>query len=194
MRVPVERVDHLLNLVGELGTINEQGLSLVADQRALEMQIREWCRQATDAGWPPSRTAWEQMLGSLRARVAALHRSSRRVLTAHGFLVREVREASMHLRLLPASDLFERFPRPVRDLARAAGKEVRLVVEGEETRLDKKILDELYDPVLHLLRNAVGHGIEPPAAREAAGKPREGTVTLRALPRGRESPQYRAVF
>ena len=86
--------------------------------------------------------------------------------------MREVNDSGLDLRLLPASTLFERFPRPVRDLARSAGKEVHLVIEGEQTRLDRKVLDALYDPLLHLLRNAIDHGIETPADREAAGKPR----------------------
>jgi two-component system chemotaxis sensor kinase CheA len=87
-------------------------------------------------------------------------------------------------RMVPIGPLFERFRRVVRDLSVASGKDVLLEVHGEGTELDKRMIDELADPLIHMVRNAVDHGLEPPAAREAAGKPRAGTITLRAAHRG----------
>ncbi|MBE9016099.1 hybrid sensor histidine kinase/response regulator [Chroococcidiopsidales cyanobacterium LEGE 13417] len=83
------------------------------------------------------------------------------------------------LRLLPLSNMFALFPRLVRDLAKQQGKEINLVIEGGDTKADKRILEEMKDPLLHLLRNAVDHGIETPQERENSGKPRTATIHLR---------------
>jgi two-component system chemotaxis sensor kinase CheA len=82
--------------------------------------------------------------------------------------------------MLPIRHVFERFPRLVRDLARQQGKQVELVLQGEETRVDKAVIDEIGEPLVHLIRNAVDHGIEAPAARVARGKPATGTLLLSA--------------
>jgi two-component system chemotaxis sensor kinase CheA len=82
--------------------------------------------------------------------------------------------------MVPVWQVFDRFPRLVRDAARSSGKEVDLVVEGKEIELDRSMLDEIGDPVVHLLRNAIDHGIESPADRQAAGKPAVGRLTLSA--------------
>jgi two-component system, chemotaxis family, sensor kinase CheA len=82
--------------------------------------------------------------------------------------------------MLPLRHVFERFPRLVRDLARQQGKQVELVLQGEDTRVDKAVIDELGEPLVHLIRNAVDHGIEPPAVRAARGKPPAGTLLLSA--------------
>jgi two-component system chemotaxis sensor kinase CheA len=91
-----------------------------------------------------------------------------------------VRETVMSLRLVPMGRVLNRFHSLVRRLAREQGKEARLVLEGEATETDKSTADALAEPLLHLVRNAIDHGIEPPAEREAAGRPRHGTVTISA--------------
>ena len=80
----------------------------------------------------------------------------------------------MRVRMVPVRDLFARMRLVVRDLTRETGKEVELVVTGEETEIDKLVVERMADPLLHLVRNAVSHGLEPAAEREAAGKPAEG--------------------
>jgi two-component system chemotaxis sensor kinase CheA len=85
----------------------------------------------------------------------------------------DLQEQVMLARLLPIENVFNRFPRMVRDLARKSGKQVRFIVEGEQTGLDRSVIDEIGDPLLHLLRNAVDHGVEPPAERRAAGNHRK---------------------
>jgi two-component system, chemotaxis family, sensor kinase CheA len=87
-------------------------------------------------------------------------------------------------RMVPIGPLFERFRRVIRDLSLSSGKEVALQIGGEKTELDKRMIDELSDPLIHMVRNAVDHGLEPPGEREAAGKPRAGTVSLLASHRG----------
>ena len=91
-----------------------------------------------------------------------------------------LQDTVMDMRLIPLKKVFDKFPRLVRDLAREEDKRVDFSVEGENIELDRTILDEISDPLMHVLRNAVDHGIEPPEAREDAGKPRTGSVELRA--------------
>ncbi len=94
------------------------------------------------------------------------------------------RRTATDLRMVPVGRIFSRFPVLVRDLAREQGKRVRVLLEGEDTRLDKSTADAVAEPLLHLVRNAVDHGIEPPGEREAAGKPAEATLALRAAQEG----------
>lgn len=94
--------------------------------------------------------------------------------------LRELQEGVMAIRTQPVKSVFSRMPRLVRELSSQLGKEVRLLVTGEATEIDKTVVEQLADPLTHLLRNALDHGIEPPAARLAAGKPRQGTIHLGA--------------
>ncbi|NKC31266.1 chemotaxis protein CheA [Falsiroseomonas selenitidurans] len=98
--------------------------------------------------------------------------------------LRELQEGVMAIRTQPVKSVFARMPRLVRDLSAQLGKEVRLVVTGEATEIDKTVVEQLADPLTHLLRNALDHGIEAPEQRVAAGKPRQGTVHLSAEQRG----------
>ena len=97
---------------------------------------------------------------------------------------RELQESVMRVRMVPISFAFARFPRMVRDLGRKLGKQVRLELAGEQTELDKTVMERISDPLVHLVRNAVDHGIEPPETRRAAGKPETGTVRLNAYHKG----------
>ena len=94
--------------------------------------------------------------------------------------LRDLREAIMRVRLVPVLEIFSRLPFVVRDLSRETGKQVRLVLEGQDTEVDKYIVERLKEPLLHLVRNAVSHGVETPEERVAAGKPPEATLLLRA--------------
>lgn len=129
----------------------------------------------------------------LREAVQALTRGRRHqpaeVLVDHAMLsltrtLQQLEEALMETRLLPISTVLGRFTRLVRDLARTEGKEVRLEVAGGETRIDKTVLDRIGEPLVHLITNAIIHGVETPDRREAGGKPREAAITLRATQRG----------
>ncbi len=149
VRISVERLDALMNLVGELVT-NRNRLQLVEDElRSLHGK--------------------EEVMGQLNE-----------TSTHMGRVVDQLQEEVMRARMLPISSLFDKFPRIVRDVARVAGKQVNLVIEGGTTELDRSLIEVIGDPLIHLLRNAVDHGIEPPAAREVAGKPATGTVNLSA--------------
>ena len=101
-----------------------------------------------------------------------------------GMLTGELQESVMMMRMIPASRVFSRFPRMVRDLARDLGKQIDLVIEDNDTELDKSVADEIGDPLIHLIRNAVDHGVETPQERAAAGKEARGTVLLSAAHEG----------
>lgn len=95
-------------------------------------------------------------------------------------LTEEIRDMTMNVRMLPIGTMFSRFRRLVRDLSLELGKEVEMAVEGADTELDKTVIEKLHDPMVHLIRNCIDHGIESPGVREAAGKKRRGTVLLSA--------------
>jgi two-component system chemotaxis sensor kinase CheA len=111
-------------------------------------------------------------LPKLRESVAAMERNTR-----------ELHERVMAVRMLPVGTLFQRYVRTVYDIAQATGKQIALATAGEETEIDKSMLELLADPLTHLIRNAADHGIETPEARRAAGKPEEGSIRLRAFHR-----------
>lgn len=97
---------------------------------------------------------------------------------------REIQESAMSMRMLPVNMTFNRFPRVVRDLSQKLGKQVNLVIEGGATEIDKSMIEKLVDPLTHLVRNSIDHGIETPAIRREAGKPEIGTVVLSAAQKG----------
>lgn len=141
IKVRTDRLDHLVNLVGELVS--------------LQAQISLRAQQGTD----------REML----AHAEQLER-----------LVRESRELSMELHMVPVETLFSPFRRLVRDLAKELGREVRLELAGTETELDKNVVESLRDPLLHIVRNSIDHGIEPPEVRKERGKPPAGRLIMRA--------------
>ncbi|MBM0108363.1 chemotaxis protein CheA [Steroidobacter sp. S1-65] len=148
IRVSTEKIDELMNTVGEL----------VITQSML-----------TQLGSKFSGAAAEQ----LRSGLAALERN-----------VRELQESVMRVRMLPISFVFSRFPRMVRDLSQRLGKQVDLKMTGDQTELDKTVMEKIGDPLVHLVRNSVDHGIEMPDVRAAGGKTPNGTVFLNAYHKG----------
>jgi len=149
VRTSVERLDHLMNLVGEL----------ITDRNRLNL-IRSHLE---------GRFGQEEQVGELSETIAHL-----------GRITDQLQAEVMGIRMLPISNLFNKFPRLVRDLARQAGKQVDLVLRGEETELDRSVIEVISDPLIHLLRNAVDHGIETPQERLAAGKTERGIILLSA--------------
>jgi two-component system chemotaxis sensor kinase CheA len=148
IRVSVEKIDELMNTVGEL-VITQAMLSQLG--LALEGGNAE----------------------KLRAGLQQLERNTR-----------ELQESVMRVRMLPISFVFSRFPRMVRDIAQRLGKQIDLKLTGEQTELDKTVLEKIGDPLVHLVRNSIDHGIEMPEVRVAAGKDAAGTVHLDACHRG----------
>ena len=148
IRVSIEKVDQLINLVGEL--VITQAMLL---QTATQMQ----------------ESAPERLLNGL----AQLERNTR-----------DLQESVMSIRMMPISFVFSRFPRVVRDLSSKLGKQVELKTSGETTELDKSLIERIADPLTHLIRNSLDHGIESPERRLEAGKSPVGTITLKAYHQG----------
>jgi two-component system chemotaxis sensor kinase CheA len=144
----VERLEHMMNLVGEL----------VIDQTRIHQVERTQSRRFSD-----------ESVNDLAQISDHLSR-----------IIGELQESVMKARMLPIEQLFNRFPRMVRDLSRDLGKEIELVIEGKDTELDRTLIEEIADPLIHLIRNAVDHGIEMPEKRQQSGKIAKGTLTIRA--------------
>ena len=122
----------------------------------------------------------------VRALQELLERHRRDLLDLDNQLSRSVdrlRESALDLRVVPVETLFGQFPRVVRELARVQGKKIRFDMDGGDVRIDKSMVEMLYDPLMHMVRNGIDHGIEPPDEREAAGKPAQAMLTLRAAQR-----------
>jgi two-component system, chemotaxis family, sensor kinase CheA len=145
IRVPAERLDVLVNLVGELVTVQAR-LSQTAAERG-------------DADLSAIAEEVERLTGDLR-------------------------DSALNIRMLPIGSTFSKFKRLVRDLSAELGKEIEMTTDGADTELDKTVIEKLNDPLVHLIRNCIDHGVELPEARLAAGKPRHGTVHLAAVHSG----------
>jgi two-component system chemotaxis sensor kinase CheA len=152
VRIDVERLDGLMNLVGEL----------VIDRTRLQ-QVREHLAPFMKDG---NLTELAQNFEETTSHLARI--------------TDELQEEIMRSRMLPVRSVLSRLPRLVRDVAAKCGKKVDLQTAGEETELDRSVIEEISDPLVHILRNAVDHGIEMPDERKAAGKPESGTVTVTA--------------
>jgi two-component system chemotaxis sensor kinase CheA len=113
---------------------------------------------------------------ALRAKDSALQEAT----SVMSGLVEEIRDGALRLRMVPIGETFNRFQRVVRDVGRELGKDIELLITGADTELDKTVVEKIGDPLMHLVRNALDHGIEPAAARQAAGKPAKGTLRLNA--------------
>ena len=148
IRVSVEKIDSLINLVGEL-VITQAMLSQLSED--LDPTHFERLQQA----------------------LAQLEHNTR-----------DLQESVMSIRMLPISFIFSRFPRLVHDTSARLGKQVELILQGEHTELDKSVIEKLSDPLTHIVRNSIDHGIETPAERLAAGKPAQGSVKLAASHQG----------
>ncbi|MBB6696075.1 chemotaxis protein CheA, partial [Cohnella xylanilytica] len=149
VRVDVERLEKLLNLVGEL---------LIDNTRLQDVRRRLGEKYADE----PEADELSEIGHHI------------------GKVIGELQDGMMKTRMLPIEQLFNRFPRMMRDMAQQLGKEIALVLEGKETELDRTLIEEITDPIIHILRNSADHAIETPEERERLGKPRCGTVVLKA--------------
>jgi len=166
VRVGITKIDELVNLVGEL-VIGKTRL----DERLARLEELASASRSCDE--QSSVEGVSQLIDELRRAADSL-----------SFTISQTQGSVMEVRMLPLQTVFSRFPRAVRDLAREEGKSVRLEMSGEETELDKTLLERIRDPLMHIFRNAVGHGIESPLEREELGKSPTGMIALRAFCRG----------
>jgi len=210
LRVDSKRIDDLLNLVSEtvitkatFNQISSQFGEIQAELHSIESVYREKIKNLFDslpehlesiqAGksvkdirkeineqYGDIFTLFNGFETSLKNTVGKFRSTSQNL----GRITGELQEGVMRIRMVPISQIFSRFPRLVRDLSKNLSKKINLVIEGEETELDKAVIDDLLDPIMHSVRNSVDHGIESAEARKAAGKPEEGMVLLKAANEG----------
>lgn len=193
VRVSTGKLDAIIEQVGELQVAR---LANEVHMRRLAALIEELAQVAADLRKTPagalrsdsaSRDGGDAPMRPITALVAELRilRSDMNAGARHeAQLVDDLEEYVLRTRLMPVATVLETFPRMVRDLAHDLGKQVRLTIEGGDTEVDRSVLEQIKAPLTHLLRNAVDHGIEAPAARMAAGKPAEGHIKVTAAQRG----------
>jgi len=185
LRVDFDKLDLLLNLVGELvlgkADIHEVGGQLRHVTDDLEAQRRRQIPHQPDGGNGKS-GALDRALNQLEGVGHGLEQATRRL----DMVSAELRDQVMTLRMVPIAGLFNKYRRVVRDLSHSLGKEVDLTIQGAETELDKLLVEQLDDPLLHLVRNAVDHGIEAPEKRREHGKPERGRLLISASHRGHQ--------
>jgi two-component system chemotaxis sensor kinase CheA len=210
LRVDSKRIDDLLNLVSEtvitkatFNQISNQFNDLVNDLHGIETVYREKIKNLFDSlpdylekiqegssikdmrkeindEYGDIFSLFDGYEASLKNNVGKFRSTSQNL----GRITGELQEGVMRIRMVPISQIFNRFPRLVRDLSKSLNKKINLVIEGEETELDKSVIEDLLDPIMHSVRNSIDHGIESQEERKAAGKPEEGMVLLKATNEG----------
>lgn len=210
LRVDSRKIDNLLNMVSEAvinkSTINKVMIDLGAVQtdfttveKTIEYDMRNMIESIPDLARSLSEgkdyreivndfqerlskivSGYSQFSSKLKKSVTDLKNASQKLSINTGNL----QEGIMKIRMVPISSIFSRFPRLIRDLSHSLGKQIDLVMEGEDTELDKSVIEDLLDPLIHIVRNSVDHGIELPNERTAKGKNASGTVKLRASNEG----------
>ena len=210
LRVDSRRIDNLLNLVSE-AVIIKASFNQLAGQTAnelvkfqsVESQFRERIRTLLDnlpayleelqRGVPLNdiKKRFAEQYGDMGSMFDQYETESKGITGRFrsytqqlGTIAGELQEGVMKIRMVPINQIFSRFPRVVRDLQKDLNKKINLEIEGEDTELDKSVVEDLLDPIMHCVRNSVDHGIEAPEVRRAAGKPETGTVLLKASNEG----------
>jgi chemotaxis protein histidine kinase CheA len=191
LRVAVEKLDSLTHLAPEMVIQSLKATERHAELRRIEFSVarlRDRVREARLA--PPTRSRTAE-LGDYADALDAITRRMRALVTSVSddqarltLITEELRQHVIDLTMLPVSTVFDTFPRAVRDLSRSFGKEVDLTMSGGVTELEKRVIEKMADPLVHLVRNAIDHGLEPPAERVAAGKPAAGVLSIAAEQHG----------
>ncbi len=191
LRVAVEKLDSLSHLAPEMVIQSLKASERHAELRRIEYSVarlRDRVRESRLA--PPTRTRIAE-LGDYADSLEAISRRMRALVTSVSddqakltLITEELRQHVIELTMLPVSTVFDTFPRAVRDLSRSFGKEVDLTMTGGSTELEKRVIEKVADPLVHLVRNAIDHGLEAPEERGKAGKPFAGSLALGAEQRG----------
>ena len=175
IRVETHKLDKLMSQTGELSVTKLRVARRLADIEDVMMLWENISKHFPKSG-TEDKPEIEQFKALLNTLKNAVYTDSSRL----GLIAAELEESISRIRLLPLSTIFNLFQRMARDLAKEKAKDVQLIIEGGDTAADKRIIEEMKDPLMHMVRNAVDHGIETPAERERKNKPRTGTITLKA--------------
>ena len=193
LRVPLEKLDRLAHLAPEMVVQTLKAFERHTELRRLERMLSRLRDQVREARISHDSAAVDrgQQLGDYADALDIITRRLREFLVNFSddrvrlnLITEELRQNVIELTMLPVGSVFDAFPRAVRDLARMFGKEIELAIRGRETELDKKIVEQIAEPLIHLIRNSVDHGIETPASRRRLGKPAAGHLVLSAEQQG----------
>ena len=193
LRVPIDKLERLTHLAPEMVVQSLKAFERHTELRRIERVLSRLRDRVREARLMPVSSAADRSIQLVEHADAldALTRRMREFLVTFSddrvrlnLITEELRQSVIELTMLPVASVFDAFPRAVRDLARTFDKEIDLTIRGRETELDKKIIEQLAEPLTHLIRNAVDHAIEAPAHREEAGKPRAGRLILSAEQQG----------
>lgn len=210
LRVDSRRIDNLLNLVSE-AVINKATFNQISNQfgelqnrfSSVQLKFREMLKSMFDSlpdyfqriqsgeqikdikkelgdKYLPLFSMFDSLESDFKNNIAKFRSTAQNL----GRITGDLQEGVMRIRMVPISQIFSRFPRLVRDISRTLNKKVNLVIEGEDTELDKSVIEDLLDPLMHSVRNSLDHGIESPEERLRAGKPEQGIVMLKASNEG----------
>jgi two-component system chemotaxis sensor kinase CheA len=193
LRVPIEKLDRLAHLAPEMVVQSLKAFERHTELRRLERMLSHLRDRVREARLTPETADVNRgaQLGEHADALDVITRRMREFLVSFSddrvrlnLITEELRQNVIELTMLPVASVFDAFPRAVRDLARSFRKEIDLTIRGRETEVDKKITEQISEPLIHLIRNAVDHGIESPDARERSGKPPAGQLTLSAEQQG----------
>ena len=185
IRVNIDKIDDVINLVGELVINRGRMDQKLGELQDLEQELNNINELLQDV--EANAETLERVQNELGLIGRAFQELSMEVDQSSDDISRvvtELQESVMRTRMVPIAQLFNKFPRLVRDTARETGKEVSLEIEGKETEMDKTVIEKIGDPLMHIIRNAIDHGIEDPDTRKQAGKDPEGTLSIRAAYEG----------
>ena len=210
LRVDSSRIDSLLNLISEavinkatFNQIGNQFLESMAEFQTAETLFKDKQKELFDSlpdylemiqDGTPINTVKKEILDKysdifslfdeFENKIKNTINDFRGTAQVLGRNTSELHEKVLQIRMVPISQIFSRFPRLVRDLSKSLNKKIKLIIEGEDTELDKSVIEDLLDPLIHIVRNSVDHGIEPIEERQKAGKPEEGRLVLKASNEG----------
>ncbi len=181
IRVPGEMLDQFMNQIGEMVLVRGQLAHIISDHRVRDLATQ--LRRDSDAVTSGEGSSTADLLKLVELVEDQARRLQETDALIQGALSR-LQDSVMGLRVVPVELVFKRFPRMVRDLAQAQGKQIRLELLGQEVKIDKAMVESLADPLLHMVRNSADHGVEKPEERRAAGKPEEAVIRIQAEQQG----------
>jgi two-component system, chemotaxis family, sensor kinase CheA len=193
LRVPIEKLDRLAHLAPEMVVQSLKAFERHTELRRLERMLSHLRDRVREARLTPDTADLDRsaQLADYADALDSVTRRMREFLVSFSddrvrlnLITEELRQNVIELTMLPVGSVFDAYPRAVRDLARTVGKEIEITIRGRETELDKKIIEQISEPLIHLIRNAVDHGIEAPAHRKRIGKPPAGHLILSAEQQG----------
>lgn len=193
IRVQIDKIDGLIKSVGELTTSQLRSQMVLNGLRGMHKALRRLAKRLrtvednaglTTYGANPHDIPLAQEANAALEAFDRIVKTIREETAVRDVLTGRIQQSVMGMRMIPLSAIFDAYPRAVRDLAKILGKEVRLVIEGGDTELDRKMVEQINEPLIHLVRNAIDHGIEVPDLRVKAGKPREGLLRISARNEG----------